>query len=107
MRGRDQTLSIQMPRCHVGYRAAPHAGLPDVFAGVVAELTAIIDEPPIEVVHDDDDDEQEEGEELPRELVWMLALPCQGQSYAARGACSAGVARAVGRISRTKWHCGS
>ena len=41
---------------------------PSVFAGVVNELTAIVGEPPIEVIQE---------EEEPRELVWLLDLPGQ------------------------------
>jgi hypothetical protein len=47
---------------------------PSVFAGVANELTAIVGEPPIEVLQEED--EEEEGEE-PRELVWLLDLPGQ------------------------------
>ena len=49
---------------------------PSVFPGVANELTAIVGEPPIEMVHGDDD-EEEEGEEPLRELVWLLDLPGQ------------------------------
>ncbi len=45
---------------------------PRVFAGVVNELTAIVGEPPIEVIQEED----EEGV-APRELGWLLNLPDQ------------------------------
>lgn len=44
---------------------------PSVFAGVVNELTAIVGEPPIEVLQEED----ERGG--PREFVWLLDLPGQ------------------------------
>ena len=47
---------------------------PGTFAGVAIELTAIIGGPPIEA---DKDGEEEAGR--PRELVWLLDLPGQGQ----------------------------
>jgi hypothetical protein len=47
---------------------------PRVFAGVATELTAIVGGPPIEA---DKDGEEEAGR--PRELVWLLDLPGQGQ----------------------------
>jgi len=53
---------------------------PSVFAGVAAELTAIVGEPPIEVSVQEWDEEEEEGDsegEQPRELVWLLDLPGQ------------------------------
>ena len=46
---------------------------PSVFAGVAKELTAIVGEPPIEVLQED-----EQGDDsVPRELVWLLDLPGQ------------------------------
>ena len=44
---------------------------PSVFAGVATELTAIVGEPPIGA--------EKEEDRRPRELVWLLDLPGQGQ----------------------------
>ena len=43
-----------------------------LFAGVANKLTAIVGEPPIEVLQDEERDDLE-----PRELVWLLDLPGQ------------------------------
>jgi hypothetical protein len=45
---------------------------PSVFAGVTNELTAIVGEPPIEVLQ-----EEERDDSTPHELVWLLDLPGQ------------------------------
>ena len=45
---------------------------PSVFAGVANELTAVVGEPPIEVLQ-----EEERDNSAPRKLVWLLDLPGQ------------------------------
>ena len=48
---------------------------PSVFEDVLAELMAIVGEPPIDVDADKDDWEENGG--WPRELMWSLDLPGQ------------------------------